>query len=471
MLYKKRIYWLCIVFIATGLTLSSLALYCYTISSRPIIWIRQELKRLKQAGEPLDYHFFLPSVPSHLDGTHLYRKAATQLKAIRKQRKWQRAWQVWMETYRKKDKQPDPITISQILRMSHPAIETFKEALLLPHMPLAEEELKALTTLPLSKGCKEFHASKGLLDEFVYLLLLEAFWRKQHGRLDEAVENIYLIFRLTRHMRDDPSFWGLDWRYRMVPSPADWGLRWILKDDDAASSTYQKLAFELQYANIPKDFVRALQMQRALMCFQFERLFNNPKELRTMLRKVPGGVNLAAYFRSSSALLAENWLFALQQWEKAIAFAQNGPPYDWGALKMWESDVRKRTHATLLFRLGSLQFVWQPYCLAWDFHYFFWRDDVFIHVAYMHAFRQLVQLAVALKWYRCKHGKYPENLQALVPHYLPKVLLDPFDGKPLRYQRLERGFKVWSVGPNFRDDGGVVGRDWWNRHDIVYGMR
>jgi len=45
-------------------------------------------------------------------------------------------------------------------------------------------------------------------------------------------------------------------------------------------------------------------------------------------------------------------------------------------------------------------------------------------------------------------------LSDLVPIYLPQAPQDPFDGRPLRYRRLEPGFVVYSVGPARTDDGG-----------------
>jgi hypothetical protein len=42
----------------------------------------------------------------------------------------------------------------------------------------------------------------------------------------------------------------------------------------------------------------------------------------------------------------------------------------------------------------------------------------------------------------------------LVPEYLAAASEDPFDGKPLRYKRLDRGYAVYSVGDDCKDDGG-----------------
>lgn len=60
---------------------------------------------------------------------------------------------------------------------------------------------------------------------------------------------------------------------------------------------------------------------------------------------------------------------------------------------------------------------------------------------------------LAIKAFQLKHGKLPETLGELVPEFLPVVPLDDYDGKPLRYQPTKR--LLYSVGSDFKDDGGV----------------
>lgn len=62
----------------------------------------------------------------------------------------------------------------------------------------------------------------------------------------------------------------------------------------------------------------------------------------------------------------------------------------------------------------------------------------------------LVQTALMLKVYHHEHGSYPDTLTAL-PAQAPE---DPFSGQPLVYWRQKQGFKLYSWGPNLRDDGG-----------------
>ncbi len=61
---------------------------------------------------------------------------------------------------------------------------------------------------------------------------------------------------------------------------------------------------------------------------------------------------------------------------------------------------------------------------------------------------------LAIERYRLATGKLPDTLVELTPTYLDAVPKDPFDGKELRYKKLEIGFVVYSIGEDGSDDGG-----------------
>ena len=82
-------------------------------------------------------------------------------------------------------------------------------------------------------------------------------------------------------------------------------------------------------------------------------------------------------------------------------------------------------------------------------------DGVSRPVARDEAWRGNARAALAVERYRLVHGVCPERLADLVPDYLDAVPMDPFDGEPLRYRRLETGYMVYSVGRNLVDDGGA----------------
>jgi len=68
----------------------------------------------------------------------------------------------------------------------------------------------------------------------------------------------------------------------------------------------------------------------------------------------------------------------------------------------------------------------------------------------------LLTVALALQTYRAEHGAYPPALANLAPGYLHAVPIDPFavDGQ-LHYTRTPDGYRLYSVGPDGKDNGGV----------------
>ncbi len=64
---------------------------------------------------------------------------------------------------------------------------------------------------------------------------------------------------------------------------------------------------------------------------------------------------------------------------------------------------------------------------------------------------------LAIERFRLAHGgTLPESLAELAPRWIEKLPLDPFDGRPLHYQKNGASYVVYSVGSNCQDDGGVA---------------
>jgi hypothetical protein len=72
---------------------------------------------------------------------------------------------------------------------------------------------------------------------------------------------------------------------------------------------------------------------------------------------------------------------------------------------------------------------------------------------------RILHVAFALAAYHREQGRYPPNLDALVPGYLKRVPGDLFSGKALIYRPSEKGYLLYSVGINGRDEQGRGGED------------
>lgn len=85
--------------------------------------------------------------------------------------------------------------------------------------------------------------------------------------------------------------------------------------------------------------------------------------------------------------------------------------------------------------------------------------------ASFHATIRCAMVWCAAERFRLKHGHFPLTQEQLVPEFHPAVLLDPFDGRPLRYSlKDENRLLVYSLGWDGKDDAGLRGKrtdgDW-----------
>ncbi len=83
---------------------------------------------------------------------------------------------------------------------------------------------------------------------------------------------------------------------------------------------------------------------------------------------------------------------------------------------------------------------------------------------------------LALQRYRQEKGSYPAKLDELkAAGYLDALPADPYSDKPLSYRVADGGFVLYSLGPDFHDDGGTSGQNqegrpkpWADKGDTVF---
>ncbi len=83
---------------------------------------------------------------------------------------------------------------------------------------------------------------------------------------------------------------------------------------------------------------------------------------------------------------------------------------------------------------------------------------------------------IAIFRYNRDTGRYPQDLNQLVTDgYLKQLPTDSYSDKPLVYKKTEDNFILYSIGPDFKDDGGVSGKDskgrvrqWRDNGDTVF---
>jgi hypothetical protein len=61
---------------------------------------------------------------------------------------------------------------------------------------------------------------------------------------------------------------------------------------------------------------------------------------------------------------------------------------------------------------------------------------------------------LGIQLYKLEHGIAPQKLDELISVHLPQVPDDPFDGMPLRYVQESGQWRLWSIGPDRKDQQG-----------------
>ena len=92
------------------------------------------------------------------------------------------------------------------------------------------------------------------------------------------------------------------------------------------------------------------------------------------------------------------------------------------------------------------------------------------------ALHQATVTVLALKQWRLEKNEYPARLDELVAAgYLKELPMDPYSDKSLVYKKTDDSFILYSVGPNFQDDGGQSGKNdkgqvkkWADQGDTVF---
>jgi len=69
---------------------------------------------------------------------------------------------------------------------------------------------------------------------------------------------------------------------------------------------------------------------------------------------------------------------------------------------------------------------------------------------------RITQTALAVERFRLENHRLPSTLGELIPRYLAKAPMDPFNEQPLLYRITEKGFRIYSTGENGKDDGGLT---------------
>lgn len=266
------------------------------------------------------------------------------------------------------------------------------------------------------------------------LLALKALWDAEEGRADEAVDSTVDLLGIERSLEQNPFL--ISQIIRAVGlrlSSAT--LEQVLNKARLSDEQLRRLATAFQKTEAYDGIKLAVVSQRCLGIWALEsfRHITLQSESTDLWGKVRELWFKAFYYRN------DDYLFYLDTMRQYIAAAESPFPKTLQATK--ETSQKAREYP------GKSRYVGLTLLTDWD--------SIVGKDAECHAALLAAKAALGVERYRlANHNQLPNSLEDLVPSFLAAEPIDPFDGKPLRFKKLAKGYVIYSVGPDGIDDGG-----------------
>jgi len=262
------------------------------------------------------------------------------------------------------------------------------------------------------------------------LLCLEALVAAHEDRPHDAARAICAVYAMTNSLQREPV---------LVSQTTRVGLQWIahlrmeklLPRVAFASEDLRALQEELRKSDFHASLKQALLGERVLILV----VFSDPGAFVEGSQRTP--IPDAPIQRSVDAMLF------LQFMEGMIAAVDE--PWPEVRRHFREADQQVRIRASGF--PGNLRYTLTALFLP-SF------DSSVVVFARAEAARLVLDAAIAAELFRRDNGDFAENLQQLVPAYLPALPVDPFDWQPLRYRKTGEATTIYSIGEDECDDGG-----------------
>ncbi len=269
----------------------------------------------------------------------------------------------------------------------------------------------------------------------VQLLCLKAVLHGEQGQPESATDALVCAFGVARSQAAEPLLISQMVRQGAQTITAS-ALERIVSQTSLEQKNLARLRKALATAYDPDSMARAFAGERCLVIL----MLRDPRSTGLNLApfSAPDGPSLMQIYAARAVGLADRCLLRYIDLTDRCIAALRLPPHERpqaaNDLERQDQELRQ-PHAILSHFMPSM-------------HRFI-RTDL-AHLTLL----RVAGVAMAVEQYRLANGNLPERLADLVPAFLPDVPLDPYDGRPLRYRRREKGYVVYSIGKDLTDDGG-----------------
>lgn len=423
---KRRLKWW--HFVAVVLAVCILALVVYRI--RCHTKLEQRLDALRAAGYPVtlaELDEWYEQVPYGENAAQHVLDAIAYLQELEPEQKGRIPWLGDAQKLARTGPLGEETSsiIAKLLQNNEDAIERLQTAGALEHSRYPVELTKGHAPLP----------HLGSLLRAVQLLCLKAIHHAEQGEQGSAAQAIVSVFGIANSLAAEPLLMSQMVR-QMSQSRALSVLERVMSRTNLNEDHLVRLRETITAAYDPNATVRGLVGER---CIAIQTV-RDPDSVGIDLTPILASDDPSLLrFHAAQALgvvdrLLIRYIDHTNRCVAALRLSPSQHPQAARELEREYQEIREAHSVFSFFTPSAARCVW---------------DDL----ANMTRLR-LAGVALEVERYRLANDRLPEQLADLVPGFLEAIPLDPYDGQPLRYERLDPGFVVYSIAKDGVDEGG-----------------
>jgi hypothetical protein len=324
--------------------------------------------------------------------------------------------------------------VEAYVQTNQPALAKVHEGLLLPGFRYPVD---------FSYGPETELPHLGGLKVMARIAALQTALEAEGGHEDEWPEHVVLQLTLARTLDDEPTVISHLVRnaiLRMAVKATERSLNRVTPSNEMCKRLQDAFTRVGETNLLPLAFVgeRAMMIPAFRLSWKEIQSFSQGDEEKSQPRKPQQYSGKPALFLWLSGFLERDLNFFLETMQTSASFAALPPSQNLALTNYLESAIKishKRTYLLSGLLLPSY-------------------SRIVVREASTHSLIDLATTALAIERFRHQRGRLPTTLAELTPEFLEKVPRDPFDGTPLRYRALAKGYVIYSVDVDGHDDGG-----------------
>lgn len=387
--------------------------------------VKAEIAAIKARGEPVSVaDLARPEIPDSENAAVIYAKAFEAISGPGAKADLEKPG--YLSPYKLKR---NPELLGEATRIA----ARYKNAVLL----IEEGASRPRCQFPIDweDGLRTLYERRAKLRWLAMLLRGSALLDAREGRIDDSLRYIGLGFKLTDSLKHEPIMNSQLVKVTIISVSAR-GLRWVMEYGSITEPQARQLFDVLAKIDVRSGYLEAMHGERVLDLRAFEDFRKDPKQFAELVAPPE-----EPDYRLWGLAASYPWRPLLYADELTYLRLLNAN-IEAGSLSYREM-ISKGEPAIPAYALVSKKLLYTSPC------------RVGRSLGRATAMAAGSQIILALQAYKDRYDSYPETLDELRAKLGWKLPEDPFSRKDFVYKPQGKGFLLYSIGENLRDDGAV----------------